>query len=260
MISGKESHRKLVAAQALLLEPLTSRQKCSEIKTLLDGLHPKLDGHLTRIEQHLSTWDKVQEGDVIQLSAEHLPEDTEEQKKRKKWLLLLIGFWRDLGNEVERVRVEMAKAESEGGSTTSNVSALGRVVRYAKGPVGIVTIAAAGIVLAMQTTAVNITIENKGCATMYPSGNIPVSIPGLKLPTEPLVSGGTSKVIIPGLTVNVDGSKNGAVTLGVLNYSLGFQLPSNIEDVTLNGESLLGKQTQVKLSERDTHVLSLICS
>ena len=112
----------------------------------------------------------------------------------------------------------------------------------------------------MQATAVDITIENKGCGTMYPSSSIPISLPGLKLPKDPIPSGGSAEITIPGVTVNVDGSRRGVVSLSVLNYSISIQLPSNILDVTFNGESLLGKKTKVRLSERNRHTLVLSCS
>ena len=258
-MGGKEAHRRLAAAQMLLLESLTSREKFSSIRALISGIHPKIDDSLSRIDQHLSAWDKVASGDVISLSAEHLPENTEEEKKRKKWLLIFVNSWRQLGSEVERVRAEMAAAE-KAPSAGDKASHWGRVFRFARGPFGIVTILAAGAVFAMQATAVTITIQNKGCGTMYPSGSIPISIPGLSLPKDPIPSGGSANVVIPGVTVNVDGTQKGAVSLGVLNYSLSFQLPLNVKDVTMDGTSLLGKKTEVKLSEKNQHALSLVCS
>ncbi len=257
MPKSKETHRKLVAAQALLLEPLTSREKFTQIRTLLTGVNSNIDQHLSRLDQHFSTWDKVIEGDVVHLSAERLPENTEEEKSRKKWLLFFISSWKQLGAEVERVRVEMAKAEA--GDTTSKTSNWGRIFRYAKGPFGLVTVLAIGVVL-MQQTAVNITIKNNGCPTLYPAGSIPISIPGLKLPSEPLVSGGSAVVTLPALTLSVDGTVRSVLALKVLTYTISFQLPSNVKNVTLNGESLLGKQTTVKLSEQDEHALVLTCS
>ena len=257
-MGGKEAHRRLAAAQMLLLEPSTTREKFSSVRTLIHGIHPSIDSSLSRIDQHLSTWEKVASGDVISLSAEHLPENTEEEKKRKKWLLLFINSWRQLGSEVERVRAEMAAAE-KAETPGNNASHWGRVFRYAKGPLGLVTVLAVGVAL-MHQTAVTITVQNKGCGTMYPSGSIPISIPGLSLPKDPIPSGGSAQVVIPGLTVSVDGTQRGVVSLGVLNYSLSFQLPLNVKDVTMDGASLLGKKTEVKLSEKDQHVLSLVCS
>ncbi len=257
MPQKNEAHRKIAAAQALLLEPLTSRQAFSQIRTLIQGVNPAIDQHLSSLDRHLSTWDKMVDGDVVSLSAERLPENTEEEKGRKKWLLLFISTWKQLGTEVERVRVEMSVAEK--GGSSDKVSHWGRVFRHAKGPLGFVTVLAVGVVV-MQQTAVDITIKNNGCQTLYPANSIPITIPGLKLPSEPLESGGSSSITLPGVSLHVDGTSKGVLSMKLLTYSISIQLPSNVKNVTLNGASLLGKATEVKLSEHDAHVVELTCS
>lgn len=257
MISGKEMRKRLQAAQILLLEPSTTREKFSAMCRMMSGIDSRIDAHLFALERHLSMWDKVSSGDVIGLSAEHLPENTEEEKKRKKWLLLFINGWRQLQSEVTRVQAELSSAHSS--PTGDKASHFGKILHFAKGPFGIITFLAFSAVVAAQATAVTITIQNKGCGTMRPSSSFPISLPGLKLPAEPIAPGGSADVVIPGFTVNVDGSQKEAVVLSILNYTLSFQLPNNVKDVTLNGASLLGKKTTVKLSEKNQHILSLIC-
>ncbi|MDO8435116.1 MAG: hypothetical protein Q7S89_00315, partial [bacterium] len=136
----------------------------------------------------------------------------------------------------------------------------GKIFNLAKGPFGIITALAVAGVVAMQWAAVQISIQNQGCGTMKVSGSVPISIPGLRLPTEDIQSGGSALVELPGFTVNVDGTMPGVLSLSVLTYALTFQLPNNIEDVTMNGTSLLGKKSDVKLSEQDKHTLALKCS
>ena len=257
-MNHREAHKRLLAAQKLLLGPSTTREKFNSICALIQGINPAVDNVLAECQRQLSTLDKLQDGDVIGLSAEHLPENTEEEKKRKKWLLLFIHSWKQLKSEVARVEQEMhdaSNAQTTGGKT----SHWGKIFGAAKGPLGIITVLAVGVAV-MHQTSVEIAIQNKGCATMYPSGSIPFSLPGLSLPKEPIPSGGSAVATLPGLTVNVDGTASGAVSLKVLTYSLTFQLPSNIEDVTMDGASLLGKVTEVHLSEKDKHTLTLICS
>ena len=257
-MDAREVRKRLQAVQTLLLEPSTTREKFNSVRDLIRGINPQLDGALSRIEQHFATWSHIESGDVIHLTADHLPENTEEEKKRKKWLLLFINSWKQLKSEVARMQGEFDA--SQGSNTpTDTGSLLGRILWKAKGPLGIITVLAIGVV-ALQQTGVEIMIQNQGCGTMQVSGSIPISLPGLKMPKEPIPSGGSSVVELPGLTVNVDGRASGVLSIGILSYALTFQLPSNIEDVTMNGTSLLGKKTEVKLSERDTHTLTLICS
>lgn len=251
-----EAHAKLLAAHKLLMEETTTREKFSHVRTLVLGLNPKIDGALAELEQHLSTWDKLENGEIIHLSAEHLPENTEEEKKRKKWLLLFITSWKQLQGEVVRVEAEMAKIENA--STAGKASGWGKIFGAAKGPLGVITVLAVGAVM-LQQTSVEITIKNEGCATMYPGGSIP-PLPGFSMPSEPIASGGSAVMTIPPLTLNVDGSQKGTVALTALNYSFSFQLPSSISSVSFNGTNLLGTKTEVHLSEKDTHSLVLRCN
>lgn len=252
------SRERLQAAQQLLLEPTTTRGKFNAVCTLIKGLNPQLDRVLGECQQHLSHIDKLQDGDVIGLTADHLPETTEEEKKRKRLLLLFINSWRQLKSEVTRVQNEFNNLDASQGAA-GQASAWGKIFGAAKGPLGVITVIAIGVV-AMQQTSVEITIQNKGCGTMQVSGGMPINIPGLSLPKDPIPSGGSSVVTIPPLPMQVDGTKTGSLSLTALKYSLGFGLPSNITNVTFNEKSLLGTTTTIRLSEKDSHTLALICS
>lgn len=237
------------------MEPTTTREKFSHVCTLLKGTHPKIDELIVQCERTLSTIGQIEEGDVIGLSADNLPENTEEEKKRKKALLLFIGSWRNLKSEVARVQAEFNQNPQSG---AGQASMWGRIFRGAKGPLGVITVIAIGVV-AMQQTSVDVTIHNKGCGTMQVSGGIPILIPGLKLPKDPIPSGGSAVLTIPPLAMQVDGTQKGSLSLSALTFSFGFELGSNIKDVTLDGTSLLGKKSEVHLSEKDEHVLVLRC-
>ena len=102
-MNSREARKRLQAAQTLLLELSTTREKFTAIRNLINGIHPKIDSALHQCDEHLSTWDKIESGDVIHLTADHLPENTEEEKRRKKFLLLFIKSWKDLKGEVARV-------------------------------------------------------------------------------------------------------------------------------------------------------------
>ena len=254
----KEAHKRLLAAQTILLEPTTSIDKFNSISTLIRGIHPELDAMLVRVEKELGTFGKIQDGQVIDLVLEHLPEFTEEEKKRKKVLLLFLQTWNKLKGEIARVDAELSAANSseDSGDKTSH---WGRIFNFAKGPLGIVTILAVGIVLVMQQTGVQLTIKNQGCGTMVVSGSMPISLPGLSLPSDPIASGGSGVAIIPPLSLNVDGTQSGILTLNALTFSATFQLPSSISDVTLDGISLLNKKQDVSLSGKKEHTLTLVC-
>ena len=254
----KQAHKRLFAAKALLLEPTTTREKFSAVRNLIEGINPGLDKALLQVDEAISTVEKVIDGRVIQISAEHLPENTEEEKKRKRALLLFLNTWNKLKSEVSRVAAELEHSE-QAQTPAEHVSVWGRIFNIAKSPFGIITIVAVGIVVAMQTTSVEVVIQNQGCGTLQPFASIPFSLPGLSLPKDPIPNGGTATATLPPLPVNTDGTAQGMVTMRALTLTMTIQLPSNIRDVTLNGTSLLGKESKVYLSERQEHVLVLAC-
>lgn len=140
---NKDSRERILAAQKILLEETTTKEKFEAIRALIKGINPHIDKLLAESSKAISNLEKVQKGDVIQLSAEALPEETEEEKKRKRAVLLFIKSWKDLQSEIERVRSEFSKERQ---TLTEQASNFGRIISLAKGPFGIVTIAAVVIV------------------------------------------------------------------------------------------------------------------
>lgn len=254
----RASHKRLLAAKALLAESTTTREKFTHIRHLIEGVHPKLDDLLKEVDQHIGTVEKVIGGDVIHLTAEHLPEETEEQKKRKRALLLFINTWKKLQGEVARVAAEL-EAGKDAQTPGEHVSVWAKVFNVIKNPFSIVTIVAVGAVVGLQAASVKIDIQNQGCGTFEVAGSMPFSIPGLSLPTEPIPNNGSATAELPGLTVEVDGTSKSALTMRFLTFTMSFGLPSSIRDVTLNGTSLLGKKSSVALSEHEEHILILSC-
>ena len=254
----QEAKKRLLAARALLLEPTTTYEKVSSLHAMLKGVHPALDKALAQCQDALSTLEKISSGAIIELTAENLPEETEDQKKRKKALLLFINTWKQLQSEVMRIQQELQQAQNSG-SPSGSRSVWAKIFGVVKGPLGIITIVAAAIVLAMNYTSVQIAIHNEGCGTMQVAASIPLSLPGLSIPTDSIPDKGSATATIPPLTLNVDGTKPGLVALQALTLNVTFQLPSDIKDVTMNGVSLLGKKQAVHLSERKEHNLTLVC-
>jgi hypothetical protein len=253
-----ESHKRLLAAQDMLVGSLTTREKFSAIRQILKGVHPKLDAALEKCDQDLATLDKIYAGQVIDLAVENLPENTDEQKSRKKALLLLVQSWNKLRSEVARVEAELTAAHLEG-KPVDTVSVWHKIFSHTKGPLGIITAIAVGVVLVMQQTGVTLRIENEGCEDFVASGSMPVQLPGLRLPNGPIPSGSYADAVIPPLPIEVDGTQAGMLTLKALSVTVTFQLPSNILFVTLNGTSLLGERQEIRLSDFKHHTLVLKC-
>ncbi len=254
----EEAKKRLLAAQTLLLEPSSSFEKFSAVKNLIAGVHPQLDEALERCAKDLATVENILGRDFVLLGAENLPENTEEEKRRKKAVLFFFKTWNTLRSEVARVQAEMNSADSTDDALQKS-SHWGRIFNFAKGPFGVLTLIAVALVSVSAYTSVQITIHNEGCPTLIPSSSVPNFIPGIKLPADPIPSGGTAEAALPGLPVSVDGTKKGSLIVSMLTFKLTFQL-SGVKSATFDGEDLFGKITSVDLSKKKTHELVLKCS
>lgn len=137
---------KIEAALTILGEEATTVEKAQSLFTLLRGFDPKIDRILVGLDKSLSTLKNVQEGDFLELSAENLPEDSEAEKKRKKALLLFIKNWKELEGEVLRVKAQLESADSGKQTSSENVTGFAKILAFAKGPFGVLTIVAIVVV------------------------------------------------------------------------------------------------------------------
>lgn len=140
----RETKEKILAAHKLLFEETTTREKFESVRTLITGINSHVDKALATCSEALTDVEKFKQGEIIELGIEHLPENTEEEKERKRRALLFIRSWKQLRSEVERVKEEL-EAQQES-SAAQRVDGFGRIVAAAKGPFGIVTLAAVVIV------------------------------------------------------------------------------------------------------------------
>lgn len=255
MLNTQGVRKRLLSARDLLNDETTTRAKLVALTTLLSGVHPKTDALLAECNKALTLVGKIEEGDVIHLSAEALPEGTEEEKKRKRALLLFLKNWKDLQGEVARIEAELNGMQPDASSQASTWS---RIFAFSKGPLAFVAVVAVGLG-ALSATSVSLTIKNDGCSTMHMQNPLPVAVRGLSLPNEPIQDGGSGVATLPPLTLNVDGTMPDLVSLTALGFNTSIKLPSNIADVTFNGISLLDKKTQISLSEKKEHELVLRC-
>lgn len=145
---SKDVRERCEAAYKLLTEEITTREKFESVRTLIKGINPQVDKLLEESSKKFADYEKLHKGQIVELSAEKLPEETEDEKRRKKLLLLFIRSWKQLKSEVHRMQVEIEQMNQE--SSVDKVKTGGRIVRAAKGPLGIITIAAILIVASLM--------------------------------------------------------------------------------------------------------------
>jgi len=141
-MNPKDTKKRIEEAYKLLAHETTSREKFESIRTLIKGLSPKIDMLLESTSKALSNIQKLQKGDIIVLSAESLPENSPEEKKRKQVLIFLINSWRQLEAEVKRMSLEFENFKSDNTSSEDKITSVGRMASSIKGPFGLITIGA----------------------------------------------------------------------------------------------------------------------
>src|SRR6266581_8525140 len=109
---SSDSHKKLTSAYELLQGDVISFATFEHIRILLKGIHPVVDTKLTACSEALDALQKIQDGDMISLSAEALPENSEKEKKRKKAVLFFLGTVKDLQKEIQRVDAEFSRVNN----------------------------------------------------------------------------------------------------------------------------------------------------
>src|SRR5438552_2407168 len=96
-MNTSDTQKRIQAAWQLLSDTsIFSKETFDSVQTLVKGLNPKVDKALNTCFDALSKVEKIQNGDVVSLSIDTLPEETEEQKNRKKALLFLLESLQDL--------------------------------------------------------------------------------------------------------------------------------------------------------------------
>lgn len=147
---SRDAHEKMMSVYNLLSQDGISLSSFEHINTILKGIHPDLDKKLEACQKALHVVEKVMEADFITLSAENLPEKDEKQKKRKKALLFFISSVKNLQGEIKRIDAEFSQGN---GSSQNTMWHIGRIIKFAKGPFGLITIAAlvvVGVTLLVQ--------------------------------------------------------------------------------------------------------------
>ncbi|MFC1711871.1 hypothetical protein ACFLZ1_04785 [Patescibacteria group bacterium] len=143
----KDCKKRILAANKLLKEKTTNRQKFESIRTLIKGINPQIDKQLALTSKALKKIEKIKKGKVIDLALESLPEKSKKDEKRKKALLLFLKRWKQLKSEVKKVNKELKKHQNfQESSLVDKVSSASKIIAKAKGPFGLITITAVVIV------------------------------------------------------------------------------------------------------------------
>ena len=140
-MDNADAKEKFLAASKLLVGETTTVEKFEEARKLVKGVNPRVDRLLEFCSEAISKIEKLQKGEVIELSAEALPDETEEQKRRKKALLFFIRSFKELQSEIARVRSELAD-RNESKSSQEQMASFGKIAAFSKGPFGIITLGA----------------------------------------------------------------------------------------------------------------------
>lgn len=251
----QDTHQRLAAARELLRLDTTTAEKFEEIEKLLAGIHPKLDKTLHLAAAALKKVEQFQETAIIELTTEALPEKTDKQKKRKKYLLLFLEYWDDLRDEVERIKAELLSNDSKAVKS-------GKIAGLARGPLGSITAIAAviagGLVL-LNTVAVSVVIKNKGCDTIEPKTTVTIALPGLSLPNQSIPNGGQATATLPPLKLSVDGSSGTVLILKAYGLTMQFNYSGDVA-IVFDGKQLTGTMTDIDLGSKKEHELVIICT
>jgi hypothetical protein len=199
---------------------------------------------------------------MVALTADHLPEDTEKRKKKKAALIFFLKYWKRLKSETERVAEELGVEASESGSSSSSSSgsSVKNIITGARGPVGLVTAVAVGVVAitsVLKSSAVEVTITNRGCQPITPQLVRQIDLPGLKLPSQTIADGQSATAVVPPLRLTVTSSQTN-LRLSGFKLSFNFNIPETV-DLLWNGQSLRDRQTSLNLGSQQHHQLVVDC-
>lgn len=169
---------KIIAIDNILNADNTTLDKVEPALALLKGIHPQVDKKLAQVSKQINNLKNLREGNVIELAAERLPEGDEKEKKRKKAILLFLKTLKELRAEIERVG-DQIDAQEKGEQT--GAESLAKTLGFAKGPFGIITIAAIVAVGAWVLTRGNTSQSQR--MTAQPSAIITSSPSPMVTPT-----------------------------------------------------------------------------
>lgn len=196
-MSVAQLRQKVEAFGKVLSGESTTFDKLESALALLKGASPNIDKKLDKVLFHLSNLRNIQEGDIVELTLANLPERNEKEKKRKKAILFLLRSIREFRSEIEKVQKELSR--SERGEQTSTQT-LSNTFAFAKGPFGIITLVAVGVIVAalfLNRGKSEKSISDSASSTPSPAVATPSPVSATPSPrvSPSSVAGGKVKVI-----------------------------------------------------------------
>jgi len=265
--------KKFKAAQRLLKRKEITYKTFEDIRALVKGADSQVDKKLAKCSKAFKVVRQVQKGDVLSLSEKvikALPAESRKEKKRKKALLLFFKHWKQLRAEVKRVAKtyqSLAKEEDKKiQEQAAGANRVGKLAASAKGPLGLITVAAVGVVAVkllinyLNSSAVEVVIKNLGCAPITPVVSRSISLPGVKLPSETISDGGQAIAKLPPVKLTVDGTQPGTIKVTALAFTMNFELETQGIDLVFNDQNLLGNRTSIDLKQKPQHELVILCT
>ena len=176
-MADSDANKRFLAAHKFLLGEATTFEEFEAIRTLVRGINPKVDKALDVCYEAFERIENLRKGEVIELSAESLSENTQEEKRRKKAILFFIKTWKELKSEVERVSAELGvgAGETDKKSFGEQIGSFGKIFAFAKGPFGIITLLALIIAVGLILTTRNRTQIQLSLSTPTPIATVPSS-------------------------------------------------------------------------------------
>lgn len=145
-MTPQDIEKRLDAAHKLLSGNTTGLTQFESIRTLLSGIDKDMDRSLAACSKAIRDIGRLKNGELIPVVAENLPEDTQQNKKKKKRILAFIRTWQQLHQEFHRVRKEVSKWDYRPGESealsSNNISVIAKIASGIKGPFGFITLVA----------------------------------------------------------------------------------------------------------------------
>lgn len=257
-MDAKTVQKRIVAAQELLQKGTLDASTIPSLRTLLYDIHPKLNAALDAVAKAGVKVTHLQKGEAISLAIDSLPEFSPEDKKRKKALLLFLGYWNTLKSEVTRVEKEIGSDFSQK-SIADKAGSAWNIFGAAKGPLGILTLIAVGVV-ALKVTEVSVVIKNIGCAPIEPAASVAVNIPGLMLPNQSIPAGGSAVAKLPPLQVHVDATDRSDIQVQIYGMRYNFSGVSRSMRVVFDDKTINGSSVDINLGSQKQHTLVISCN
>lgn len=129
----------------------------------------------------------------------------------------------------------------------------------------VAALAIGGGVAYANATAVEVTIINQGCQPVricqgvVPALDLLLGVVGGELPLNPIPDGAQGTMRLPAATLTLDGTQRGVLRVGFLGLPPATIGCGDVSEITLDGVSLLGRQSEIHLGDQETHQLVLRC-